>query len=74
MTFRRWLQQQCRRRDPVGDIARDVRDDDDLKDVRGLTPKSLRRYMQSVGACEAALVALDRARCEFFIEHPQPAA
>lgn len=64
LTFRTWLWAQRRREDPIGDLARDVRLDRQLRG-RPLTPRRLAQRLQEAGACEGAEVALERATQEY---------
>lgn len=61
-TFRGWLLNQRHRHDPVGDLARDLRED---REFRGRTVDSLRERMYEMGACDGAMVALERAAGEY---------
>ena len=63
MSFHSWLVRQCDRDDPVGDLARDVRDDQDMPDdlKRSDRPEDWRSYLAAAGACSGAMAALDRA-------------
>ena len=61
-TFRGWLLAQRRRQDPVGDLARDLKED---REFRGRTVGSLRERMIDLGACDLAMVALERAAVEY---------
>jgi uncharacterized protein YozE (UPF0346 family) len=58
--FTGWLYAQRHRDDRVGDLARDARMDRDWPSwCRTLT--GYRRYMERVGACDAAVASLDIA-------------
>lgn len=62
--FITWLKKQSGRRDPVGDIARDVVADKELPcDCK--TYKEFRQYLRNLHACDGALTALDRAYAEY---------
>jgi len=65
--FAAWLTTQSSRNDPVGDLARDLRDDDGF---RGRTVLDVRRRLTTLGACEAAHAALTLAA----VEHGRRAA
>lgn len=71
-SFRRWLLDQVKRNDPVGDLAKDFARDCRKKWRRKLpplpkliTPESLRPYLRNRGACEGALAALTKAEREW---------
>lgn len=64
LTFRRWLDLQKFRDDPVGDLSRDFLEDDCAKWLR--SPDSIRRHILYVhGACDGAVTALNRAIREY---------
>lgn len=72
MTFYAWLLEQSDRDDPVGDLARDTRDDRiRLKDycphpTKAQNHRGIRRHMaQWHHACDAALAAVDAAYEEY---------
>lgn len=61
-TFMQWLMKQNKRNDPVGDLARDVKDD------RRRKPKSRkgwRRFLSDANACDGALHASEQAWNEY---------
>jgi len=58
--FRPWLNKQREREDPVGDIARDMREDSCAKGLRSRS--GLRKHIEEKhGASDAAVAALERA-------------
>jgi hypothetical protein len=57
-TFEAWLLRQVDRDDPVGDLAKDYRDDRH-------DGKLTYSYLLSRGACDAAIEAFHRAKREF---------
>lgn len=62
-SWNRWLAQQRRRHDPVGDLARDVAADDSWPtDSRR---RDLHTYLARMNACDGAHRALDRAWFEW---------
>ncbi|MFZ1137904.1 MAG: YozE family protein [Candidatus Sulfotelmatobacter sp.] len=61
-TFWQWLKQQARRNDPIGDLARDARQDPTRK--RSLY-QWWERHLQSSGASPKALRALGTAWSEY---------
>jgi len=63
-SFRQWLKNQKHRSDPVGDLARDTADDEDLKGVR-LSPTHLKDHIILAGGCQGAIDACGRAASEF---------
>lgn len=62
--FSDYLRQQVRRDDAIGDLARDAARDPTLSTCSGFTAQFLRARLLQLGACEGALLALDRARAE----------
>jgi hypothetical protein len=62
-TFRQWLLQyldsQCR----IGDLARDIRDDEESS---ALSPKGIQARMEGLGACPNALASLETATKMYF--------
>jgi hypothetical protein len=54
--FTTWLRQQNKRRDPVGDLARDYIGDSRSK---GLTKAELRRHIREVGCLDASHAFVD---------------
>lgn len=58
--FGAWLRRRRRETDAIGDLARDVCDDEALRG-RPLTPKALREHMEALGACDAAQETLRAA-------------
>ncbi len=77
MSFHSWLRAQKNRNDPVGDLSRDLRQDDEEtrkgfdkywrtvpKPLR-LTPGTFRKYLEACGACDGAMGALDDAEKEW---------
>lgn len=63
MTFWQWLQKQSRRRDPIGDLARDVKSDREWHKPQ--TFKAWRAHLIDCNACDGALQALDDAWREY---------
>lgn len=63
-TFRKWLSDQRKRQDPVGDLARDVAADAEFPGSRA-TYDLIRAHLEDVGASPNALAALDRAIAEY---------
>jgi uncharacterized protein YozE (UPF0346 family) len=61
VTFLEWLARQARRRDAVGDLARDTRKDGDWPPPGKPSRSKLRAYLEARGAIPAALAALDQA-------------
>ena len=61
MTFVEWLARQTRRRDAVGDLARDTRSDPGWPPPGKPTRSRLRAHLEQQGAIPAALAALDAA-------------
>jgi len=61
VTFVEWLVQQARRRDAVGDLARDTRRDGDWPPPGKVSRSKLRAYLEARGAIPEALDALDVA-------------
>ena len=61
-TFRAWLMEQKKRKDPIGDLARDVIRDSKFK---GTTVQELEDRMFQLHACAEALDALRDAKSEF---------
>jgi hypothetical protein len=62
--FHRWLEQQLKRNDPVGDLARDVKGDRDFP-IAGNSRLALERYLGRSGAVPEAIRALRAAWREF---------
>ena len=65
MSFVDWLEEQVRRRDAIGDLARDTRADVDWPPRGKVSRQKLRAYLESQGAIDAALAALDAAWAEW---------
>lgn len=63
MTFHAWLMEQHNRADPVGDLARDARDDRDWP-ARARVREDFHRYLVLFPASGDALRAFDRAWTE----------
>jgi len=61
MTFVEWLAAQTRRRDAIGDLARDTRRDGDWPPPGKVSRSKLRAYLDERGAIPEALDALDAA-------------
>ena len=59
-SFLAWLHTQAKRRDPVGDLARDAFADRTFPSNTSSGPR-LRSYMQSKNACDGAMKALEEA-------------
>ena len=68
MTFVEWLAQQTRRRDSIGDLARDTRRDGDWPPPGKLSRNKLRAYLDARGAIPEALDVLDAAWDEWDAE------
>ena len=68
MTFVEWLAQQTRRRDSIGDLARDTRRDGDWPPPGKLSRSKLRAYLEARGAIPEALDVLDAAWDEWDAE------
>ena len=68
MTFVEWLAQQTRRRDSIGDLARDTRRDRDWPPPGKLSRSTLRAYLEARGAIPEALDVLDAAWDEWDAE------
>jgi len=65
MTFVEWLARQTRRRDAVGDLARDTRRDDTWPPKGKITRARLRTHLEQHDAIPEALAALDTAWSEW---------
>ena len=65
MTFVEWLARQTRRRDAVGDLARDTRRDDTWPPKGKITRARLRGHLEGHDAIPEALAALDDAWSEW---------
>ena len=63
MTFYEWLIEQRRRNDPVGDLSRDFRRDQDLPANKSY--QHLLSHLWDVHACDGAIDAMRRARREW---------
>ena len=61
MEFVEWLARQARRRDAIGDLARDTRRDGDWPPAGKISRSKLRAYLEAHGAIPEALGALDAA-------------
>ena len=61
MTFVEWLARQTRRRDAIGDLARDTRRDDHWPPPGKVSRSKLRAYLEAQAAVPEVLVALDAA-------------
>ena len=61
MTFLEWLARQTWRRDAIGDLARDTRNDRTWPPPGKVSRAKLRAYLEGRDAIPAALVALDAA-------------
>ena len=62
--FHRWLEQQKGRNDPIGDLAGDVLSDEEFP-VTANSLKQVRRYVESQGAFDSVIEALNSAWIEF---------
>ena len=62
VTFASWLRSQAHRDDSIGDLARDVRDDESWG---GGSAHQLRGHMSGMGASAHAMDALTKAETEF---------
>ena len=61
MDFVEWLASQTRRRDAIGDLARDTRRDGAWPPPGKVSRSKLRAYLEARGAIAEALDALDAA-------------
>jgi uncharacterized protein YozE (UPF0346 family) len=61
MTFLEWLARQTWRRDAIGDLARDTRNDHTWPPPGKVSRAKLRAYLEAQDAIPAALAALDAA-------------
>lgn len=61
MSFVEWLARQTRRRDAVGDLARDARSDPDWPPPGKPNRAKLRAHLEAQGAIPEALTVLDAA-------------
>jgi uncharacterized protein YozE (UPF0346 family) len=68
MPFVEWLAQQTRRRDSIGDLARDTRRDGDWPPPGKVSRSKLRAYLEARGAIGEALDTLDAAWDEWDAE------
>jgi hypothetical protein len=68
VTFVEWLARQTRRRDAVGDLARDTRRDDTWPPSGKVTRARLRAHLEAHDAIPEALAALDTAWSEWDAE------
>lgn len=59
MTFNQWLSNQTTRRDPIGDLARDVKTDSEWPSRKTLA--GLQSYLEKQHAGEGAIKALKAA-------------
>jgi hypothetical protein len=59
--FVTWLAQQTRRRDAIGDLARDTRRDGDWPPPGKVSRSKLRAYLEARGAIPEVLATLDIA-------------
>jgi uncharacterized protein YozE (UPF0346 family) len=71
--FHRWLEQQAKRNDPVGDLARDVKADRRFPMAEG-TRTALQAYLESSGAIPDAIRAFRAAWREFEATVPRTQA
>lgn len=62
-SFNAWLAEQIGRNDPVGDLARDAKDDLGVRNLKTLL--GWQRYLRNAGACDGAQRALRGAWLEF---------
>jgi uncharacterized protein YozE (UPF0346 family) len=63
-TFIGWLRKQAKRKDPVGGLA-DFLKHDSCFPAKVTTPKGLKIYLNSVGADDPVLTAMEAAASEF---------
>ena len=68
MTFVEWLARQTRRRDAIGDFARDTRRDDDWPPSGKVSRSKLRAHLEARGAVPEVLAVLDAAWDEWDAE------
>jgi uncharacterized protein YozE (UPF0346 family) len=61
MTFVEWLARQTWRRDAIGDLARDTRNDRTWPPPGKISRAKLRAHLEAQGAIPGALAALDAA-------------
>ncbi|UKY48506.1 YozE family protein [Streptomyces inhibens] len=59
--FRAWLLRHVDEQSPIGDLARDVRDDDEWPDGEPKSFELYNEYLDSMSACDGALDALEDA-------------
>ena len=71
-TFAHWLRKQTKRKDPIGDLARDAAQDRTFPLDTSSGPK-LRSYMRSCPACNEAMEALEKALMEWRTTKKRPA-
>jgi hypothetical protein len=64
--FSVWLRAQVHRDDPVGDVARDFRDDPEGAGIRSI--EAFKRRLQELRACEGAYRSLEQALAEWRAE------
>jgi hypothetical protein len=64
-SFTDWLHGQLDRRGPIGDLARDVAEDETWPKVGRLELADYRDYLYDVGAIEEAVDALGQAWVEY---------
>ena len=62
ITFCQWLKTQTKREDPIGDLARDARDD---RGHKGNTIGWWKDHLRAANACDGAFDALEEAFEEF---------
>ena len=63
MSFYEYLMKQCTRQDPVGDLARDAKDDLTLRKAMSFT--EWEDYLESKNACDGAMTAFKLAWDEY---------
>ena len=65
MTFKQWIKQQVKRKDSIGDLARDAQRQPAF---RGSTANALKIQMESLGCCDRAIKAWEKAVIEYEIQ------
>jgi len=63
MRFARWLLRQYKLDTPIGDLARDAKQDDTFPKKAGYI--AVRNHLVVMGACREAMIALESAKAEY---------